>query len=334
MRIPFPVDLFFSGTGTVSFGGKEPARFRDARQEEKSGLCRKCKTHRNDFEERVDPSLGAHSLPRLVDAVDEFGRQTEHEGEHLGGVVTILVVLGRFLVLRQPLDEKGEERGFRREEGGSDGRREGDEVLNQACAYVPVSLLEKGCKGERREGVRTESVKESGPFAFVLLVQALQLRHHEVDHSRLDQPVQQSLERLPLLLSRVAVPIFIIIVVVVLRILEIFRVEQLFEDLDDGDGDVDILVREQVGEGVGGRVFEQEGVGQGRFGRKEEEGPEGFEQVELGVDESEWWAMNSAGKWRSDCGAENKVRGEGVLRGKALARAGAKKETRLETGRS
>jgi hypothetical protein len=34
----------------------------------------------------------------------------------------------------------------------------------------------------------------------------------------------------------------------------IFRVEQLFEDLDDGDGDVDVFVREQVGEGVRGRV--------------------------------------------------------------------------------
>lgn len=135
MRIPFPVDLFFfvffffSGTNH-QFRRKELTRFRDARQKGKSGLRRECKTHRNDFEERVDPSLGAYSVPRLVDAVDEFGRQTEHEGEHLGGVVPVLVVLGRSLILRQPLDEEGEEGGFRREEGGRDGRREGDEVLD------------------------------------------------------------------------------------------------------------------------------------------------------------------------------------------------------------
>ena len=30
--------------------------------------------------------------------------------------------------------------------------------------------------------------------------------------------------------------------------------------VNDGDEDVDVFVREQVGEGVGGRVFEQEGV--------------------------------------------------------------------------
>ena len=157
--------------------------------------------------------------------------------------------------------------------------------IRPARPEVLVSHCQHHCQGEPGAGPRTEGVEETRPFAFVLLVQALQLRHHEVDHSRLDQPVQQSLERRPLLFNRVALLVFVV-VVVVLRILEIFRVEQLFEDLDDGDGDVNVLVREQVGEGVGGRVFEQEGVGQGRFGRKEEQGPEGFEQVELGVDES------------------------------------------------
>lgn len=147
-------------------------------------------------------------------------------------------------------------------------------------------------------------MKESRPFAFVFLVQALQLRHHKVDHSRFHQPVQQSFERLPLLLSRVAIAL--VIITIVLRIvLEIFRVEQLFEDLDDGDGDVDVFVREQVGEGVWGRVFEQEGVGQGRFGCQEEQGPEGFEQVELGVDKSGGGRSRAQFKWR-----QMRVRGQ------------------------
>lgn len=149
--------------------------------------------------------------------------------------------------------------------------------MRPAKDWVSFRLERK--QGSERERRPTEGVEDSPSLALFLLVQPTKLRHHKLHRALTNQPIHKRLHRDPLLLCRLLIRILIVV-------LQTFRVDPLLEYFNDGDGDVGVLVREEVGESCGRGVFEEEGVGQGGGGGEKEKGVEGFEEVELRVDES------------------------------------------------
>lgn len=68
-----------------------------------------------------------------MNTLDKIRGETEHQREHLCGVEAILIELGTLLGLAEAGEKPGEEGGFWGKEGSGEGRREGEEVLDETC---------------------------------------------------------------------------------------------------------------------------------------------------------------------------------------------------------